>query len=47
MLDDVEELWKAGWRSYQRAGSYPQDPGRVDHTLDGLLIALSLVEEDE
>jgi CRISPR-associated protein Cmr2 len=52
-LDDVEELWKAGWGSYQRARKrqrarkHQRDPGLVDHTLDGLLIALSLVEEDE
>lgn len=47
VLDDVEELWKAGWRSYPRARTHQRDPGLVDHTLDGLLIARSLVEEDE
>jgi CRISPR-associated protein Cmr2 len=46
VLDAVEALWLAGWRTRRVPGAGAAEPGSADHTLDGLLIALSLAEEE-
>ena len=51
LLEAVEALWRAGWRAYQaRRATSASDPGgtaEVDHTLDGLLIALTLARQED
>lgn len=56
VLDAAEALWRAGWRLYharQRkaaqdvATGTPPTLDDADHTLDGLLIALSLARQEE
>jgi CRISPR-associated protein Cmr2 len=42
VLDAVEATWLAGWRLRSKSGKPTAEP--VDHTLDGLLLALSLAE---